>query len=113
MVARGYVDDAAFARDWVEARSRHYGPLRLRAELRAKGVAGTLIDAALAAASERQLEVARALARQRWSTLRRAEPRRAASRLADHLRRRGYSSALVARVVREMLEPSASGWDSD
>jgi regulatory protein len=103
MVARGYVDDAAFARDWVEARSPHYGAVRLRGELRAKGVAGALIDAALGTATERQLERARELARRRLPTLRRAEPRRAVSRLRDHLLRRGYTPNIVARVVREML----------
>ncbi|MBI1845362.1 MAG: RecX family transcriptional regulator [Candidatus Rokubacteria bacterium] len=104
MVARGHVDDGAFARAWVETRAARYGPARLRAELRAKGVAGPLIEAALAAATgERQLEQARALARRRLAALRRAGPDRAAARLRDHLLRRGYPPSVVGRVLKEVL----------
>ncbi len=39
LVGRGYVDDAAFARHWVQTRAaRGYGAARLRAELRARGL---------------------------------------------------------------------------
>jgi len=54
LTARGYLDDAAFAHHWAAARSaRGYGPARLRAELRARGVGTPLIDAALAALGRR------------------------------------------------------------
>jgi len=102
LTARGYLDDAAFARHWVATRSaRGYGPARLRAELRARGVAGSLVDAALAAQGDDELERARAVARRRLPALQRADRTRAAARLRDHLVRRGYSTAVVARVVRE------------
>jgi regulatory protein len=103
---RGYLDDGAFARHWVEARSqRGYGPARLRAELRARGIAAALIDAALDThTSASDLDQARALARARLSALRRTRPERAAARLHDYLRRRGYAASVVARVVRETLD---------
>jgi len=102
LTARGYLDDAAFARHWVATRSaRGYGPARLRAELRARGVAGSLVDAALAAQGDDELERARAVARRRLPALQRADRTRAAARLRDHLVRRGYSAAIVSRVVRE------------
>jgi regulatory protein len=104
LTARGYLDDAAFARHWVAARSaRGYGPARLRAELRARGVAGSLVDAALAAQGDDELERARAVARRRLPALQRADRTRAAARLRDHLVRRGYSAAIVSRVVRESV----------
>ncbi len=104
LTARGYLDDAAFARHWVATRSaRGYGPARLRAELRARGVAGSLVDAALAAQGDDELERARAVARRRLPALQRADRTRAAARLRDHLVRRGYSAAIVSRVVRESL----------
>jgi len=105
LTARGYVDDAAFARHWVATRSaRGYGPARLRAELRARGVAGPLVDAALAVqAAESELERARAVARRRLPALQRADRARAAARLRDHLLRRGYAAPVVARVVRECV----------
>ena len=104
LTARGYLDDAAFARHWVATRSaRGYGSARLRAELRARGVAGSLVDAALAAQGDDELERARAVARRRLPALQRADRTRAAARLRDHLVRRGYSAAVVARVVRESV----------
>ncbi|MBI3635289.1 MAG: RecX family transcriptional regulator [Candidatus Rokubacteria bacterium] len=104
MVTRGYVDDAAFARHWVETRTpRGYGPARLRAELRARGIAAALVERALGDTTrEADLERARALARRRLPSLKRAAPERAARRLRDYLLRRGYAVGIVARVVREV-----------
>jgi len=103
LTARGYLDDAAFAHHWAAARAaRGYGPARLRAELRARGVGAKLIDAALAALDhDAELERARAVARRRLPALRRGDRARTAARLRDHLLRRGYAASVVARVVRE------------
>jgi regulatory protein len=105
LTARGYVDDAAFARHWVATRSiRGYGAARLRAELRARGVAAPLIEAAVAElAGPSVLARARAVAERRRPALRDVDPARAAARLRDHLLRRGYSAGIAARVVREVL----------
>jgi len=105
LVGRGYVDDAAFARHWVTTRAaRGYGVARLRAELRARGVAGALIDAALAGVARGdQLEEARRLAQRRLPALTRVTPEKAAARLRDHLLRRGFPGGVVAQVVRESV----------
>jgi regulatory protein len=105
LTARGHLDDAAFARHWVATRSaRGYGAARLRAELRARGVAGPLIEAALAELeASSALARARAVAERRRPALRGVEPARAAARLRDHLIRRGYAAGIAARVVREVL----------
>jgi regulatory protein len=103
LAARGYLDDAAYARHWVTTRvSRGYGAARLRAELRGRGVPSGLIDAALGTlAPDEALARAREVARRRLPALRRGRPERMAARLRDHLLRRGYPAAVVARVVRE------------
>jgi SOS response regulatory protein OraA/RecX len=49
-----------------------------------------------------ELESAREVARRRLPALRRASADRAAVRLRDHLLRRGFEAATVARVVREL-----------
>jgi regulatory protein len=105
LVERGYIDDAAFARHWVTTRAaRGYGASRLRAELRARGVTTALADAALATLERGgQLDEARRLARRRLPALRRAAPQKAASRLRDHLLRRGFGASIVSQVVRECL----------
>jgi regulatory protein len=104
LAARGYLDDVAYARHWVTTRApRGYGAARLRAELRARGVAVSIIDAALAALeTDDVLPRARDLARRRLPALRRGRPDRIAARLRDYLLRRGYAASVVARVVREL-----------
>lgn len=109
LVARGYVDDGAFARHWVETRAaRGYGAARLRAELRARGVASALIDGALAAVTpDAALVRAREAARRRLPALARGRPDRVAARLRDHLLRRGFPAGTVVRVLREALGVAA------
>ena len=111
LAARGYVDDAAFARQWVAARAgRGYGAARLRVELQARGVASQLIGDALALlAGDAQLERARVVAGRRLAALTRVEPALAAARLRDHLLRRGFSGSTVGRVVREALASREDG----
>jgi regulatory protein len=105
LVARGHVDDAAFAHQWIATRSaRGYGAGRLRAELSVRGVDNAVIAAALAGLdSGEALERARAAAARRLSALGGGDPRRVAGRLRDHLLRRGYPAGLVLRVVREIF----------
>jgi regulatory protein len=105
LTARGYLDDARFARQWVEVRSaRGYGAARLATELRARGVAASLVRAALdSLESVGELERARDVARRRLPALRGARSDRAAGRLRDHLLRRGFGAETAARVVRELL----------
>ena len=105
LIGRGHVDDAAFARHFVETRAaRGYGAARLAADLRARGVPSAVVSAALGALdADTQLDRARGLASRRLAALRRVAPERAAGRLRDHLLRRGFSPAVVARVVREAV----------
>ncbi|MBI2202708.1 MAG: regulatory protein RecX [Candidatus Rokubacteria bacterium] len=113
LAARGYVDDAAFARHWVESRSaRGYGASRLRAELRMRGVAAPLIDAALGAVeSDAALAAARKVATRRLPALRRGRPERVAPRLHAYLVRRGYAPGVVARVVRSLTRATVAADD--
>jgi regulatory protein len=109
LVARGYVNDAAFARQWVTGRAaRGYGPARLRMELRARGIPSPLIAAALGGlAGDDTLARAREAAQRRLPALRRGRPDRVASRLRDYLLRRGFSTGVVVRVVREATGAAA------
>jgi regulatory protein len=104
LVTRGYVDDAAFARQWVAMRAaRGYGAARLRSELRARGVALPIIIAALSTlGGDDALGRARETARRRLPALRRGRADRLAPRLRDYLLRRGFSTPVVVRIVREI-----------
>jgi regulatory protein len=104
------IDDAMFARAWVE--SRHHGRglagRALGAELRQRGVAQDDIQAALSELDpERELATARELvARRLASTTGMPVPARM-RRLTGVLARKGYPPGLAYRVVREALEREA------
>ena len=99
----GAVDDAAFARAWVNDRGigRGYSSLRLREELRRRGVPDGTIETALATMETRDdLEVATELARSRAQRMPASlDPEVVARRLLGFLGRRGYPEALARRVA--------------
>jgi len=109
LVARGYVDDASFARQWVTSRAgRGYGAARLRMELRARGVAAAVIAAALSTlGGDDVIARPRETARRRLPALRRGRADRVAPRLRDYLLRRGFSTSVVVRIVRETTGAAA------
>ncbi len=103
----GYLDDAAYARAYVEARFRNrgYGPGRLRSDLRRRGVARGLIDAVLEALVDQEdmLEAARSHAEKRWPRLAaEADPFKRRRKLTQYLLRRGFSYETARRVVEEL-----------
>ena len=101
--ALGAIDDAAFARAWVEDRGgrRGYGIARLREELRRRLISEEIIDAALDQLDHRDdLTVAMELARERARRFPGSLSREAAARrLHGYLTRRGYPNALAERVA--------------
>jgi len=117
----GLIDDAAFARAWVESRHHGRGLARraLSAELKRRGVDGQDISAAVSAldpadeiATARRL-VAKGLAASRGKPL----PTRV-RRLVGLLARKGYPAPIAYRVVREALDQegadaAAAGIDLD
>jgi regulatory protein len=107
------IDDELFARAWVE--SRHHGRglagRALGEELRRRGVASGEIEAALGQLGpEQELATARELVERRLPGTAELPPLARMRRLTGVLARKGYSSGLAYRVVREALErESASG----
>lgn len=110
---QGLVDDAQFARLFVaqQMHARPAGRRLLVSRLRAKGVQPELASAAVAleASGQDELEVARRLASKRAPALR-GLPREAAQRrLFGFLSRRGFSSEVVYKVMREVTDKKAAG----
>jgi regulatory protein len=103
----GLIDDAAFARAWVESRhhARGLGRRSLAAELKQRGVPGEEVSAALGALDPAQeMATARRLAQRAAAGTRgRPLPSRIRS-LVGVLARKGYPAALAYRVVREVLD---------
>jgi regulatory protein len=97
--ARGYVDDAAFARYWVDNRTRFRprGTRALRYELRQKGLDSPTIDEALEEQDEDAAAWAAAASKAaRWADLPREEFDK---KLISFLARRGFNYAICRRVA--------------
>ena len=101
------IDDAAFARAWVETRHHGRGLARrvLSAELRQRGVAAEEVRAAVGSLGDAdELATARRLVAKRIGASR-GRPLPARVRyLVGFLARKGYPAGLAYQVVREALE---------
>lgn len=110
------IDDAMFARAWVESRHHGRGLARraLAAELRQRGVEAGDIQAAVAGLDpDQEAATARALVQRRVAGTH-GLPRPARfRRLMGMLARKGYSESLAYRVVREALDAEPVGADPD
>jgi regulatory protein len=109
LTAMGYLDDAAFARFWVQNRVE-FKPLShkaLRMELRQKGVAAEVIQETLDGLGE--FDLAYKAAKTQARRLRHPTLRDFKQKLAAFLQRRGFSYSTTRDVVerlREELEES-------
>jgi regulatory protein len=103
----GLIDDAAFARAWVESRHHSKGLARkaLAAELRQRGISDGEVRAAVdSLGPQDEMAAARRLVMKRIAATRgRPLPARA-RQLMGMLARKGYSAGLAAQVVREALD---------
>lgn len=108
----GLVDDASYARMWVESRHRGKALARsvLRQELRQRGVDQDSIDEAIGtiddeAEFERAVEFARKKVRVRSGE----DPAKSVHRLAGQLARKGYSAGVCFTVARDAVDEALAG----
>ncbi len=115
LTEQGYLDDAEFARFWVENRQRFRpkGERALRQELRQRGLDADIIAGALAGidAAEAAYQAARPRA-ERLAQVAQADPTGFRRRLSDFLLRRGFdydvTAAAVTRLLRELSQDMTS-----
>ena len=102
----GLVDDATFAVDWVASRQqrRHLSRPALKRELETKGVERGDIDMALENVDrDAELASARELVERKRATMSALAGDVQQRRLAGLLSRRGFDSAVVTRVLSDVL----------
>jgi len=94
LVEKKSQSDLRYAQERARVLSRKYGPARIRHELRAKGIAGELVESIRA---DGELERAREILNRRY----RAPPatREERAKRARFLRGRGFSSEVIVRLV--------------
>ena len=104
-VELGLIDDAQFARDWVESRQgrRFLSRSALRRELSAKGVdRGEIEEALEPVTSVEELAAARQLAEKKLRSMGRLDAQVRYRRLAGALARRGFGSGVISAVLDEL-----------
>ena len=108
------LDDADFARQWVESRQNHkLGRSRIAQELRRKGISQDEAEEALSIIDEKdQLSGAIALAAKAAARIKPDEDlRKASNRIAGMLARRGYSWDIAKKAIQQVLYNEDSDWD--
>ena len=123
LVELGYLDDAAFARAWIDSRDRAHprGEVALRRELRTRGVADDVVTAVLSARAAPQgredgLDDAdgpsmsgderaawRLVGRRRASLEREPDPRRRRQKAYAMLARNGFDPDVCQRVANALV----------
>ena len=105
---RGLLDDAKFAKMWLENRInlKPMGKLRLKQELKAKGVSEFDIDDAIDNLKDQfdECQAAKALAQKRMRQLSGLDKITIVRRLSGFLGRRGFSYESVAKAVKEVVK---------
>ena len=121
LIELGYLDDATFARAWVESRdrARPRGATALRRELQRKGVAEEVIQEALkeratatdpGSDADTERAAARRLIGRRAASLdRETDPRRRRQKAYSLLARNGFSPDVCAEVASGLVTNQADG----
>jgi regulatory protein len=103
---KNWLNDALFAHLWVEDRLLRQPKSRraLQRELSAKGLEAEPIQQALARAKIDEEALAEGLARERASRYGHLDPQKRERRLIGLLRRRGFSSSVIHRVLEKLSQ---------
>jgi regulatory protein len=102
----GYLDDAAYAEDYARNRfaNKGYGPKRIERELKERGVDRHIAESAVERLFDDNdpIDAAREHAKKRWSRIAgEDDPRRRKQKLYRYLRRRGFTTDTIYRVIDE------------
>ncbi len=115
LVRAGWIDDARFARAWIQDRLalRPSGRRRLLAELVVRGVTPRVADEAIAAmlTAGREEELTLTQAKARFRHLRGLPPPVARRRLVGWLQRRGFGSGAITRALQDLSGTSVDDVD--
>ncbi|MBR6390421.1 MAG: regulatory protein RecX [Lachnospiraceae bacterium] len=106
VVGYGYVDDRAYARDYIVSHSQDKSIRRLISDLRSKGVSGDIIDEVLNEVDgtidsvDEESQIRRLLNKRRFD-ITQADPA-TISKTCAYLAGRGYSMELIRRVLKDI-----------
>ncbi len=105
LTALGFLDDAAFAKAWLQYRlNKPMGFRRIERELVEKGIPRDAIRGHWDEVKESydELEVVRALAKKRTRQYNNIDPLKRRKRVMDYLARRGFQLDVIMKVIKEI-----------
>ena len=98
LTTRGWLSDARAATQLLHAKRRRFGTQRIMHELRQKGIAEELIEAALPALKKSELEAARDVWQRKFGTL--PQDAREKAKQMRFLQSRGFGFEVIFQVLR-------------
>lgn len=98
LAERGWLSDARAATQWVHAKRSRFGTQRITHELRQKGIGEELINAALPALKDSELETARQVWQRKFASLPQDAKQRA--KQMRFLQSRGFSLDVIFKVLK-------------
>ncbi len=102
LAADGLLSDARYAESYVRSRmNRGFGPVRIREELRQRGVANELIGDCLAFQDQRWIETARSARQKRFGSELPSEMKARAKQL-KFLQYRGFTSDQIKHIFKDV-----------
>lgn len=105
---KGLLDDAKFSKLWVDSRmaSKPKGAMLLKKELQSKGVDEQVIDEVISKATKgsNEYDIVKQLADARMRYLSGLDKITAKRRLFGFLKRRGFSTETVMKVLKEVIK---------
>lgn len=102
---KGFINDDYFAEAWVESRiKKPLGLVRLRQELRLKGIDKEIIDRQIGQIKKdySEQDIVAKIAAERFNKLKGIDPQKAKRRLYAYLVRRGFSLGIVMDVLNQL-----------
>ena len=101
----GLLDDRDFTQKWISYRmTRSFGLNRIRRELHEKGINTQIIQEELESITDQysEIETARELSQHRAQTYHNVPEDKIKARLFNYLLRRGFSKAVIYKVIKEL-----------
>jgi len=98
LTARGWLSDARAATQLLHAKRSRFGTQRIAHDLRQKGIPEELIEAALPALKESELEAARSVWQRKFGTL--PQDAKEKARQMRFLQSRGFGFEVIFQVLR-------------
>ncbi|WP_044642788.1 RecX family transcriptional regulator [Risungbinella massiliensis] len=100
----GYVDDSAYAKSWVQERTRKgLGTFRIQQELKQKGIQEVDISHALAQTNlEEERQLAMEIAERRYLRIKHDPWQKVERKLGNYLLRRGFSWEIIGPILKEL-----------